>query len=87
MPALILSMPCKYSGGHSTPASMGRNLSVRPGKAPEETQTHKSNIPGKFANHQVVGKAGVSCAIPWDIVKTSASPVIVMGLLGERIWQ
>jgi len=29
---------------------------------PEETQTHRSNIPGKFANHQVVGKAGVSHA-------------------------
>lgn len=52
MPAVIFSMPCKYSSGHSTPVSVGRDLSL----------THRWNIPGKFANHQVVGKAGVSHA-------------------------
>lgn len=46
MSAVIFSMPCKYSSGHSTPVSVGRDLSL----------THRSNIPGKFANHQVVGK-------------------------------
>lgn len=49
-------------------------------QASEETQTQGSNIPSKFANHQVVGKAGAS-----HVANGSASLVSGVGLLGDSV--